>query len=260
MRFAIIIFMFACSVALAQMPPGTMLDLQQVKRYPAITSGLVAYYRGDSDNVYDAVSQKCGTRTGSGGFTAPGKFSEASFSVQTNAAGTINLANKTLLNGATAYTIAFWIKIRNLTGLNHPFVQLENTISSPPQYILIRESVSAAAMFEYGIYRDTPSVSYNLVKAASFLGTNEWAFLSIGIVHGIATQPVLYLNGVAYTAGLTWSKGGAAWNSLIQGTNMNVLAGVNGTSDANISDICIYNRVLSAAENLTLYNGFVSPP
>jgi hypothetical protein len=159
----------------------------------------------------------------------------------------INTTSSSTLKPANAFTMTYWIYLRNFPTINHAFDLLINHGSS--------SGASGYFMDLYGtdlyLTFDNVATRYSFAINAPLdgLSLNQWVFLGGAYTAATGTCSI-YINGVAYNNTCAAPGTTLEYNSssyLVFGTG-------NSWANASIADVQFYNTTLSPAQVKSLYS------
>lgn len=248
--------LIVASMAYAQIPPRVFDDYLIIKRWPAVSSGLVGYYRFNNDNWVDAITFLAGNKNGNVTIISPGfRTSEyaARFGGTTN--DYVAIVNSGLLNNCAAWTIglmAFPHRLQDNNTFIFSYANLKGGGILQKGSGSIRAIVQSDAVPNYYRARTT---------GAGIISTGAWQHIAAVFDKSVNDGlPTLYVNGINVGGVADINSGTYSFLEQTGPFYVGTLFGFsNFASDMNVNDVCLYNRALSSNEVLTLYQGFNSP-
>ena len=247
-----LLFLICTSICYSQMPNHMMQEFRGVKRYPAVTRGLIEHYPLNNDNGSELLNYSVMTKvTASSIVQSPGKYQEHCFYSPGSVAGTGEYATKRTnqIHGLTAYTISFWYR----TNIRRTDV----AISSYSQTAFGFYAADIDASGKLYIANQIPGQS-GTTWTTEALSTNVWYYITYTrngtVCYG-------YVNGA-----LSGSQSQAAEERAFNQTVPFLLGGLGyffggfPNFNGNLQDVSIYGVALSSNEVWQLYKGFTQPP
>jgi Concanavalin A-like lectin/glucanases superfamily len=226
------------------------------------SSGLVGWWRFDDGSGTSAADSSgnghTGTLTNGPTWTTSGEINGA-LTLASASSQYVNVPEVASLRLSSSWTASTWVKLTALPASGHYFGLLSKT--------------AASGNTNYGLYVDNATgfwgagspkwvVGFNPLSGANqyaafqaTINTGSWYYLT-GVWDSSTNNLYLYLNGTLVasqnTAALVPDP--SSGNPLTIGQEVGVSDFTNGTLD----DARVYNRALSAAEILAMYNSNVS--
>ncbi len=197
-------------------------------------AGLVALYHMDGTWL-DSVSGQFATPVGGPTFTTHSKFGSFAAQFGGSPQGAVCVGSN-LLNGAHAFTLAFWIDLLQ---------------ASAGGGVLGARATDGA---KFGLYMDGGGLNLNFVMnnggpfATASITTGSWYFVVLSW-QSTDYRVQLFLNGT-----LAASGGTPAWSTLDCDRALQLCNADGQYVKARIDDLAIFNRVLSADEVMNIYN------
>ena len=96
-------------------------------------------------------------------------------------------------------------------------------------------------------------------NTSAIVPIKKWNYIAISYDSGnVANNPIIYVNGIAYTIGDGLAENQAPVGTRVSDTNYGLYIGNNNDSiynfDGNMTDMHLYNRILSGIEIARIYN------
>jgi hypothetical protein len=200
-----------------------------------------SYVGSGTTNVTCLISGISGTRINGTGFSSANGgsfFFGAGGGLTTQ---NIYFSNDTPLNPSGDCTICIWVKVDNLLA-NFTYINKYAAVAGNPGWIINSAVQTGNYIFGFTKYDNvTPQI-----RGQTTILNTSWQYMCFNPT--IATDTT-YRNGVSvsYNPGTTWSS--------IAGTHPFYIGNnAASTKQVNISQVQIYNKILSAAEVLQNYN------
>jgi len=221
----------------------------------ALTTGLVAHHTFDGGYLNTTTSTDAtnngndGTLTG-GPTPTIGKLGQAlKFDGLDDY---INVADSTTLNTASV-TVSAWVKPSTIASTRKPIVQYYYPGSIPSGYLLANYQSAFSFCVNTGTFTGSASCGGYDIKTASSLSVNTWYHL-VGSFDGGTKLRSIYLNGVLENS--TSTPAGINYTDYPTRLSFEISRDYQGNAGMPglIDDVRIYNRALSPAEVLQLYN------
>ena len=161
--------------------------------------------------------------------------------------------------GLTSFSISFWTQAGTLADPGTYFLIWDGTGTDSDQYISIHRDISDKKKFWFLAHFSTANGTWK-TSADQLLSIKIWYHIVITFNGSSATNnPVIYINGSSVAITETATPSG----TFLTGTTANLYLGDTQAGSAHkgrISDVRVYNTILSAAQVLALYNDGVFTP
>ena len=158
---------------------------------------------------------------------------------------------------ADEHSVSFWIKFADARASGTKYIIGAKNSSAEDNFYI---AITSGGQIKYYIKGNNDSDS--VLASALADGTSAWMHVivtaSIGEVNG--DTGIIYLDGAANTSTSLSSISKANWNAYDSGQDVyigsiNVNGSSSGEIEANISDMALYNTVLTPSQVTFIYNG-----
>lgn len=163
------------------------------------------------------------------------------------------ISDATDLGFADSWTISVWVRREAHASAVRMLYQIKEAVGNENQ---IRARWVNPGNFEVAIF-DSGAVQYNAIFDAAnpaFLALGAWSNLVITHGPGVVTY---YVNGVAQIPSLAGGAIGTMTNTTRKCALGANITGASDLNNGNVSDLAIWNSVLTPAEVVSLYNNGV---
>jgi hypothetical protein len=211
-----------------------------------VTNGLVAQYSFNAGDATDDIGSLDGTVNGAS--LTPDRFGNPNKAYNFHGGDNITLPDNSLLK-ATTMTVSLWVKIDSLGASNVGSNYIYNIVNSSTNAYFASFSMSLYANNGNYLSVTQNGPSESVLGFSTNLNTGGWQHF----VLGIETDSIkMYIDGVKQ-----WSQY-KAFDPIFNSDP--VAIGVSGNTtytgylNGNVDDIKVYNRMLTDAEVVQLYN------
>ena len=225
-------------------------NLQQGYRHGSLTEGLVAYYpmeKGEGEVLHDGALDNLGQIDGASWTSGTIGSHNLDFSGEDHYVGVPSLG-KTLSGERGGFTLSTWIKFESFGNDWHPIMWLEQNYS-----VRLREddgSRRSDGNRGVGLHiNDGSGWTWNASVSTSSLSTGTWYHL-VGIYDDSVGEVRFYLNGDQKGNDSTGRPNSSSGQNSLMAEAENDRRYRNG----KLTDVRIYNRVLSEPEIKALFN------
>jgi hypothetical protein len=218
----------------------------------AITDNLVAYYKFDesSGNASDSVGTRTLTNTGTATFVS-GLINNAMSQGTSNSSKYFKNTTDDYGIQAGAQSISLWVKLNTELTVSGNYYLFADLGSATSHTRMIMQYTLSGAQYQLSLFRIKNGVTApEAVNNISAFGTSAWHHIVISYDGSVAT---MYLDGSALPTTLSISGSGST--GVTSGLWIGVSQDLSRYSSAQIDEVAVFARAVSAADVLTLNNG-----
>lgn len=222
-------------------------------------AGLVAWWKfeeGSGSTAYSTTGQNNGTWSGAGTHYITGKASSYAGQMAGGATNILTVPTATNIEfGTVNFTIALWFKM-SITQQRFIFVKDNRQWGSTERGYSLIAVPNSQALGIYFVIGDGSKYQHAVFGTwqGAGLNDNNWHHMVV-VVDRSLTKPAIYVDGVAKIVAIE------------SGNNLNTIGDISSSSSVSIPDISgsaigtyayddirLYNRALTSAEAIGLYN------